>query len=132
MMRVGIRGGSVLAIAGVIGVYLSSTGWQSRNSGLPVQAPTTAVAGSLLSSSPYASQSYQIWPGTPSAAARRAEAGLTVTVTRSAGGINVSIAVKGTYSGSQYYPSGARVYVISPSPGNQSLVVTDAKGRIVA
>jgi hypothetical protein len=131
-MPVGIRGGSVLAIAGVIGVYLGSTGWDARNAGLPVPAPTTVAAGSLLSSSPYASQAYQIWPGTPSAAARRAEAGLTVTVTSSAGGINVSIKVKGKYAGAQYYPSGARVYVISPGAGNQSLIVTDAKGRIVA
>jgi hypothetical protein len=132
-MRVGVRGGTLLAIAGVIGLYLGTTGWDARDSGLPVPAPTSSVAaGSLLSSTPYASQAYQIWPGTPSAAARRAEAGLTVTVTRSAGGINVSIKSDGKYAGAQYYPSGARVYVISPGPGNQSLVVTDAEGRIVA
>jgi hypothetical protein len=131
-MPVGIRGGSVLAIAGVIGVYLGSTGWDSRTSGLPAPAATSVAAGSLLSATPYASQAYQIWPGAPSAAALRAEAGLTVTVTRSAGGVNVSIKVKGKYAGSQYYPSGARVYVISPGPGNQSLIVTDAEGRIVA
>ena len=57
---------------------------------------------------------------------------LTVTVTRSAGGVNVSIKVKGKYAGSQYYESGARVYVVSAGVGNQSLIVTDAKGRIVA
>ena len=131
-MLIGIRGGLVLAIAGVIGVYLGSTGWQSRNAGLPTPAPTSVAAGSLLSSSPYASDAYQIWPGTPSAAALRAEAGLTVTVTRSGGGVNVSIKVKGSYAGAQYYPSGARVYVISSGPGNQSVIVTDAEGRIVA
>jgi hypothetical protein len=125
---IGVRGGSVLAIAGLIGVYFGSTGWSNRNAGLTPSAAPSVAAGEALSSTSYASQAYLVWPGRPNAAARRAETGLTIAVTRAPGGIDVQ--VRG--HGSRYYPGGARVYVIYPGPGNQSLVVTDSEGRIVA
>jgi hypothetical protein len=127
---IGVRGGSVLAIAGIVGVYCGSTGWSQRDAG---QVTTPAVsAGESLSSTPYASDSYQVWPGIPSAAARHAENGLVITVTTQAGGINVAVSSHGVSDGSHYYPGGARVYVIDSNSVSQSLVVTDAEGRVVA
>lgn len=129
---IGIRGGSVLAIAGLLGVYFGSTGWSDKDAGLtPAPAPSVAP-GESLSSTPYASDAYLVWPGTPSAAARRAESGLVITVTRSSGGIDVKVTSRGQLAGSRYYPGGARVYVINSGANDQSLAVTDSEGRIVA
>jgi hypothetical protein len=129
---IGVRGGSVLAIAGIVGVYCGTTGWSNRDAGLTPAASPSVAAGESLSSSPYASDSYLIWPGTPDATARRAESGLTITVTQASGGINVRVAVGGRSQGSRYYPGGARVYVVRTASGSQSLLVTDAEERIVA
>jgi hypothetical protein len=126
---IGVRGGSVLAIAGIVGVYCGSTGWSNRDAG-QVTTPTVSV-GESLSSTAYASDSYQVWPGTPSAAARSAESGLKVTVTQQAGGINVTVSSHGVSDGAHYYAGGAKVYVIRSNSVSQSLVVTDSKGRIV-
>lgn len=126
---IGVRGGSVLAIAGIVGVYCGSTGWSDKDAG-QVTTPTVSV-GESLSSTAYASDSYQIWPGTPSAAARHAEAGLVVTVTKQSGGINVTVTSRGVSDGSHYYPGGAKVYVIDSNSVTQSLLVTDSEGRIV-
>lgn len=129
---IGVRGGSVLAIVGIVGVYCASTGWSNRDAGLtPAPAPSVA-AGESLSSSGYASDAYLIWPGTPSAAARRAEGGLVIKVTGAAGGIDVSVTSGGRSDGSRYYPDGARAYVIYTGTGSQSLLVTDSEGRIIA
>lgn len=129
---IGVRGGSVLAIVGIVGVYCASTGWSNRDAGLaPIPAPSAAV-GESLSSSGYASDAYLVWPGTPSAATRRAEDGLVIKVTESSGGINVSITSGGRSEGSRYYADGARVYVIYTGSGSQSLLVTDSEGGIVA
>jgi hypothetical protein len=129
---IGIRAGSLLVIAGVIGVYMGSTGWSSRDAGLVAATSPSAMVGEQLSTSPFASDSYLVWPGVPDAAAARAARGLTITVTRSDGGINVEVSAHGRSEGSRYYPAGARVYVISGGPDNQSLLVTDSAGRIVA
>jgi hypothetical protein len=129
---IGIRAGSVLAIAGVIAVYLGTTGWSNRDAGLVASTTPSAIVGEQLGASPYSGDSFLIWPGTPSAAASRAARGLTITVTRSGGGVNVVVSARGHSDGSRFYPAGARVYVISGGPGNQSLVVTDSDGRIVA
>ncbi|MGD0556867.1 MAG: hypothetical protein ABSA93_18055 [Streptosporangiaceae bacterium] len=128
---IGVRGGSVLAIVGIVGVYCASTGWSNRDAGLPAPAPS-AAAGESLSSSDYASDAYLVWPGTPSAAARRAESGLVIKVSRAAGGIDVSVTSSGRSDGARYYQDGARVYVIYTSSGGQSLLVTDSKGSIVS
>lgn len=129
---IGIRGGSVLAIAGLLGVYFGSTGWSNRDAGLTPTSTPSVAPGEALSSTPYAPDAYLVWPGTPSAAARRAESGLVITVTRSSGGIEVQVTAHGQPEGSRFYPDGARVYVISSGSGDQSLAITDPEGRIVA
>jgi hypothetical protein len=102
-----------------------------------------ATPGPLLSSQSYAQYAYQVWPGTLGAAARAAEIGLAITAHRQGNGLEVSAGVIGQpASAPQFYPAGARVYVIEASPGDDSgtsdynlgddgLVVTDAQGRIV-
>lgn len=112
-------------------------------------APTSTQGGSagspgpLLSSEPYAQYAFQVWPGTPSAAAEAALTGLSVTVRSQAGGLSVTAGVNGQPAGAPHlYRSGARVYVVEASMGDDSgasdynlgddgLVVTDAEGRIV-
>ena len=128
---IGIRGGSVLTIAGLLGVYFGTTGWSNRDAGLMPAPAASVAAGETLSSTPYASEAYLVWPGTPSAAARHAESGLAITVTQPSGGIEVQVSENGHADGSRYYPDGARVYVIYSGPGSQSLVVTDLEGRII-
>jgi hypothetical protein len=111
--------------------------------------PTTGPSGSasspgpLLSSEPYAQYAFQVWPGTPTAAAKAALTGLSVTVHSQAGGLSVTAGVNGQPAGTPHlYPGGARVYVVEASMGDDSgasdynlgddgLVVTDAQGRIV-
>ena len=69
--------------------------------------------------------------------------GLSVTVHRHGTGISVTAGVNGqAASAPQYYPVGARVYVVEASLGDDSgnsdynlgddgIIVTDAQGRIV-
>ena len=108
----------------------------------PAAASPAASAGPLLSSEPYASSAFLVWPGAPSAAARQALTGLTVSVKKQGSGIKVTAGVAGQPAQSRVYPAGARVYVIEASMGDDSnnsdyslgddgLVVTDSKGRIV-
>lgn len=112
----------------------------------PSAAPSPAASagpGPLLSSEPYASSAFQIWPGSPSAAARQALTGLSVSVKKQGSGISVTAGVAGQPGQqSHVYATGARVYVIEASMGDDSnnsdyslgddgLVVTDGKGRIV-
>jgi hypothetical protein len=116
--------------------------------GQPSSAPSaspsqSASAGPLLSSEPYASYSYLVWPGTPNAAARQAETGLKISVSRLNDGISVSAGVNGQpVPAAHTYVSGARVYVVESSLGDDSgdtdynlgddaLVVTNAQGRVV-
>lgn len=99
--------------------------------------------GPSLSSQSYAQYAFQIWPGSPTAAAKAALTGLTITVHRQSGGLLVTAAVNGQSAGSPHlYRGGARVYVIEAAMGDESgasdynlgddgLVVTDAQGRIV-
>ena len=69
--------------------------------------------------------------------------GLTISVRRSGGGISVTAGVAGQQTPkAAFYPSGAKVYVIEASLGDDAnnsdynlgddgLVVTDSSGRIV-
>jgi hypothetical protein len=107
--------------------------------------PTSAAAapGPLLSSQSYAQYAFQVWPGRLSTAGQAAETGLAITVRRQGNGLEVSAGVSGQpASAPKFYPAGARVYVIEASLGDDSgasdynlgddgLVVTDARGRIV-
>lgn len=106
-------------------------------------AASTAPPGPLLSSQSFASYAYAIWPARPAATAQAALTGLTVTVHRQGTGLSVRAGVNGQPPASpQYYPLGARVYVVEASLGDDSgssdynlgddgIVVTDATGRIV-
>lgn len=109
----------------------------------PGGAAPAASPGPLLSSQPFASYSYQVWPGTPSAAAQTAMTGLSISVRRQRFGISVAAGVNGQPQPTpRVYPVGARVYVVETALGDDSgnidynlgddgLVVTDAQGRIV-
>ena len=115
----------------------------ARASTAPAATPSASGnAGPLLSSEPFAQFAYLVWPGTQSAAAQQAMSGLTISVSRRAGGLSVRAGVTGQpLPSAQFYPNGARVYVIESSLGDDStnidynlgddgLVVTDAQGRI--
>jgi hypothetical protein len=109
----------------------------------PSRASPGAQPGPLLSSEPFAAYSYLVWPGTPSAAAQAALAGLSVSVHRDGAGISVTAGVNGQPAAApRLYPRGARVYVVEASLGDDSgnsdynlgddgLVVTDAQQRIL-
>jgi hypothetical protein len=108
----------------------------------PSASPSSSL-GPLLSAEPYASYSYQVWPGAPSTAAKQALTGLAVTVHRQPAGLSVTAGVNGQASPAPHlYPAGARVYVVEASMGDDSgnsdfnlgddgLVITDSAGRIV-
>lgn len=97
----------------------------------------------LLSAEPYANSAYQIWPGSPSAAAKSALIGLTVSVKQRGSALLVTAGVNGQGTPTHHeYVGGVRVYVIEASFGDDSgntdynlgddgLVVTDAKGGII-
>lgn len=171
--QVGPRGLVLLAVTGLAGLGLAVHGWSSRGSAPvssaigvnsrpstthsagPSPAATTSASptpsttstssgqGPLLTSQPFAPYAYLVWPGTPSSAARAAEAGLSISVRRNASGILVSVSVNGQSTGSPHsYAGGAKVYVVEAAIGDDSgnsdynlgddgLVVTDAAGRIV-
>jgi hypothetical protein len=115
-------------------------------SGRPASRPSRPASspGPTLASQAYAQYAFLVWPGTPSAAAKAALTGLTVTVHQQAGGLQVTAGVNGQAAGpSHVYPGGVRVYVVEASMGDDSgasdynlgddgLVVTDAQGRIVS
>jgi hypothetical protein len=117
----------------------------SPDSATPSATPSaTASAGPLLSSEPYASFTYLVWPGSPSAAAGQAMSGLTIQVTRQAGGISVRAGVTGQpLPSASFFPGGGKVYVIESSLGDDSgdvdynlgddgVVVTNLQGQIVS
>jgi hypothetical protein len=106
-------------------------------------ASPSASAGPLLSSEPYASYAFLVWPGTPDAAARQAETGLKISVSRLKDGISVTAGVNGQSAAAPHtYANGAKVYVVESSLGDDSgdsdynlgddgLVITNAQGRVV-
>jgi len=105
-------------------------------------SPAPSGAGPLLSSEPYASFAYQVWPGPTGAAAQQAMTGLAISVKRQGSGISVTAGVSGQPAPAAHsYPDGARVYVLEAALGDDSggsdfnlgddgLVVTNAQGRI--
>lgn len=170
---VGPRGLAVLGVTAILGVVLANHGWSTyrgtttpgslaggtaqvattpaarptagpSHSVAPTSGPSAASSpGPLLSSEPYAQYAFQVWPGTPSAAAKAALTGLSVTVRSRAGGLSVTASVNGQAAGAPHvYSGGVRVYIVEASMGDDSgasdynlgddgLVVTDAQGRIV-
>jgi hypothetical protein len=110
----------------------------------PGGAATHASApGPLLTSQPFAQYSFVIWPGAQSTAAKTALTGLSFSVRQQPAGLSITAAVNGQKAGpAQFYPKGARVYVVEATMGDDSgnadynvgddgIVVTDASGRIV-
>lgn len=143
----------MLLAAAVAGGLLAVHGWSTRpssarpgalaggRSGGNVGQPA-ANTGPLLASQSFASYSYQVWPGPPSAAARSAMTGLSISVHRTGSGISLSAGPSGRSGIAHTYAGGARVYVVEGSMGDESgssdynlgddgVVVTDAHGRIV-
>lgn len=108
----------------------------------PGASPGTSP-GPLLSAQSYAQYSFRVWPGTPGAAGQAALTGLTVKVVRQGSGIVVTAGVVGQSANApRFYAHGAVVYVVEASLGDDSgnsdyslgddgLVVTDARGRIL-
>jgi hypothetical protein len=145
----------------IVGVALAFHGWIAARSGnvsgavgsLSPSATARAAHGSggsaaaapgpKLGSQSYASYSFLVWPGPPSAAARTAMTGLSISVHRTSSGISVRAGVKGRpRAAAHLYRKGARVYVVEASLGDEAghtdynlgddgVVVTDAHGRIV-
>ena len=124
----------------------SSSAQPSSAPASPAASPgptASAKAGPLLSSEPYASVTYRIWPGPLSATARQALTGLKVAVHQHGPGLLVTAGVIGQPPAAPHlYVGGARVYVVEASLGDDSgnadynlgddgLVVTNAQGRIV-
>lgn len=170
---VGARGVALLSVAAVVGLFLGAHGWSGRHHGLPptalggtqpsaaasatpgasspaptasAQGPTAAATptpGPKLSAQSYASYSFQVWPGTPSSAAKAAETGLIISEHKQGTGISVAAGVAGQpVPAARYYPTGTKVYVIEASMGDDSgnsdfnlgddgLIVTDSQGRIL-
>jgi hypothetical protein len=157
----GPRGIALLSVAGIAVVILALHGWSQRGTGLiagqPAAPPSTAssaapsatesagtAARPALSSEPYASYSYQVWPGPLSADGKLAMSGFALTVTRHGGGISVKAVQDGEAmtSVSHFYPGGAKVYVIDSNLGDEGgsvdydtaddgLVVTNSQGRVL-
>lgn len=106
-------------------------------------ASPSASAGPMLSSEPFASYAFLVWPGTPSTAAQQAETGLKISVSRLKDGISVTAGANGQPAQAAHtYVNGAKVYVVESSLGDDSggsdynlgddgLVVTNVQGRII-
>jgi hypothetical protein len=155
---------TVLSIAGIAGLLFGVVGWKQRGiytvtappvaatsspaaTGSPSDAATATVpasaaaaAGPLLSSMPYASFAYLVWPGPVSADGKLAMSRWKLTVTRQAGGITVQAAEDGQSmaSVSRFYPGGAKVYILDSDLGadaagntNEGLEVTNTQGQVL-
>lgn len=171
MSALGPRGITVLSIAGIAGLCFAIIGWTQRGTGAvnpqvtgsptasvtgsatPSSRPATgsaaasspAAAGPRLSSQPYASYAYQVWPGPLNADDKLALTGFDLTVTRQSGGITVTAVQDGTpmTSASHFYAGGAKVYVLDSDLGDDDggnvdydesddgLVVTNAQGQVL-
>jgi hypothetical protein len=163
---VGPRGLTVLSIAGIAGLLFGVVGWRQRPLDA-VAAPVTAssspasatispspaatgsssatgssatAAGPPLSSMPYASFAYEVWPGPVGADGKLALSRWTLTVTRQAGGITVKAAHDGQQmsSVSHFYPGGAKVYILdsdlsdnTAGTTDEGLEVTNAQGQVL-
>ena len=162
----GPRGLTVLSIAGIAGLLFGVVGWKQHGiytvtappvaatsspaaasspsatatATATVPASAAAAAGPLLSSMPYASFAYLVWPGPVSAHGKLAMSRWKLTVTRQAGGITVQAAEDGQSmaSVSRFYPGGAKVYILDSDLGadaagntNEGLEVTNTQGQVL-
>lgn len=162
----GPRGLTVLSIAGIAGLLFGVVGWKQGgmytvtappvaatsspaaasspsatvSASATVPASAAGAAGPLLSSMPYASFAYLVWPGPVSADGKLAMSRWKLTVTRQAGGITVQAAEDGQSmaSVSGFYPGGAKVYILDSDLGadaagntNEGLEVTNTQGQVL-
>ena len=160
----GPRGLTVLSIAGIAGLLFGVVGWKQRGiytvtappvaatsspaaasspsatATATVPASAAGAAGPLLSSMPYASFAYLVWPGPVSADGKLAMSRWKLTVTSQAGGITVQAAEDGQSmaSVSRFYPGGAKVYILDSDLGadaagntNEGLEVTNTQGQVL-
>ena len=160
----GPRGLTVLSIAGIAGLTFGVVGWNQRgidavaapspsaassspapatvssSAAAPANAQASAAAGPLLSSMPYASFAYLVWPGPLSADGKLALNRWKLAVTKQAGGITVQAAQDGQSmaSVSHFYPGGAKVYILdsdlgdnAPGTTDEGLEVTNAQGQVL-
>ena len=159
----GPRGLTVLSIAGIAGLLFGVVGWKQRGidtvtappvaatsssaaasspsaTAAAVPASAAAAAGPLLSSMPYASFAYLVWPGPVSADGKLAMSRWKLTITRQPGGITVQAAEDGQSmaSVSRFYPGGAKVYILDSDLGadaagntNEGLEVTNTQGQVL-
>lgn len=110
----------------------------------PPSASASPAAGPALSSEPYASFAYQVWPGPVSQDGQLALAGFVLKVTKQPAGITVNAVQDGEKmtAASHFYPGGAKVYVIDSSLGDEGgsvdynvtddgLIVTNAEGQVL-
>lgn len=121
----------------------ATTASPAASSAPPSGGSSSSRVGPKLSSEPFASAAFQIWPGTMSLTARQALTGLNVSVHKQAAGLSVTAGVNGQAPAAPHlYTGGVRVYVVEASMGDDSgnsdyslgddgLVVTDAQGRII-
>jgi hypothetical protein len=167
---VGPRGLTVLSIAGIAGLLFGAVGWKQRGIDVVAAPPpvaaspapaatsppsasasatatavapaaaTSAAAGPQLSTMPYASFAYLVWPGPVSTDGKLALSRWKLTVTRQPGGITVRAAEDGQSMGSvsHFYPGGAKVYILdsdlsadAPGNTNEGLEVTNAQGQVL-
>jgi hypothetical protein len=100
--------------------------------------------GPLLSSTPYASYAFRLYPGPETSQARQATAGFTIHIAPRAGRIQVSVAASGSTQGAQTstFPASDRVYFIEATLSDESggldynfgddgVVVTNAQGHVL-
>lgn len=124
-----------------------------RSGGTPTPSPSSSPSpspsasgtpGPLLSSTPYASYTYQLYPGTASAVARQALAGFSYTAQKSGSSVDFTLHIS---SGGQApvqhtYPAADHIYFVEENFGDDSgnseynfgddgLLVTDASGHVV-
>jgi len=140
--------GSLAASAGASatpGATASSTAGTTPRTGAASAPPASSSAspGPLLRSQPFAQYAFRVWPGVPSAAAKTAMTGLSISVRKQRNGVLVTAGVVGQAAPQpRLYPGGADVYVVEAALGDDSnnadynlgddgLVVTSAAGRIL-
>ena len=116
-----------------------------RSTSSPTPRPNgTATPGPLLSSTAYASYTYQLYPGTPSTMARAALAGFSYTARRAGSSVDFTLYVSG---GGQppikkTYPASDHIYFVEANLGDDSgsaeynfgddgFIATDATGHVV-
>ncbi len=108
------------------------------------QPSGTATPGPLLSSTAYASYTYQLYPGSPSTQARLALAGFSYTAHRSGSSVAFTLFISGGGQApvKNTYPASDHIYFVEANLGDDSgsaeynfgddgLIATDSTGHVV-